>query len=164
MKARALIPAALLALLTGCAWYSGSNLVPGVSTTQDVRASMGEPAMVVHKGGETWLYYPRGKYARKTYVAQIGPNGVLQNIEQRLQLDYVSKLQIGASTEDDVRFVFGPPHEVTPFPRMKRVAWEYWIYEQADSPWKLEFLFSPDGILRAVQQIPQEGGRFPGLR
>ena len=141
--------AALLALVAGCAGYAGSNLVAGRSTDAQVRASMGQPAMVAHVGGETWLYYPRGEFARQTFVARIGPDGTLRGIEQRLDVANISKIQIGKSNMEDVRLLFGPPHQITYFALSKRTVWEYNIL---DNPTKrlLEVQFSDDGIVREV--------------
>jgi outer membrane protein assembly factor BamE (lipoprotein component of BamABCDE complex) len=141
--------AALVALFAGCASYSGSNLVAGSSTEAQVEASMGRPAMVAHVGDETWLYYPRGEFARQTFVARIGPNGVLRGIEQRLTVANISKIQIGKSNMEDVRLLLGPPQQVTYFPLSKLTAWEYKIL---DNPIKreLDVEFSADGIVRQV--------------
>ncbi len=143
------LAAVLVVLLAGCAGYSGRNLLPGSSTADQVRASMGEPAMIVQKPGETWWYYPRGYFARETYVARIGADGVLRGIEQRLAVKYIQELQVGKSSMEDVRELFGPPHEVTRFDRLKRTVWEYRIM---DIPIKrlLEVQFSDDGVVREV--------------
>jgi len=146
---RAWAAAALLALVAGCAGYAGSNLVAGRSTEAQVRASMGQPAMVAHVGGETWLYYPRGEFARQTFVARIGPDGTLRGIEQRLDVANIGKIQIGKSNMEDVRLLFGPPHQITHFALSQRTVWEYNIL---DNPTKrlLEVQFSDDGVVREV--------------
>jgi len=141
--------AAFLALVAGCASYSGSNLVAGRSTEAQVEASMGRPAMVAHVGNETWLYYPRGEFARQTFVARIGPDGILRGIEQRLDIANIGKIQIGKSNMEDVRLLFGPPHQITHFALLQRTVWEYKIL---DNPTKrlLDVQFSDDGIVREV--------------
>lgn len=146
------LAAVLVALLAGCAGYGGSNLVPGRSTAAEVRASMGAPAMIVHKPDETWWYYPRGYFARETFVARIGADGVLRGIEQRLTLDNIKYVQIGYSTMNDVRELFGPPHDITRFDRLKRTVWEYRV---SDSPqdWLVYVQFSDDGVAREVLQL-----------
>jgi hypothetical protein len=157
------LTALLVVLLAGCAGYSGSNLVPGGSTAAQVRASMGEPAMVVQKPDETWWYYPRGYYARETFVARIGADGVLRGIEQRLTLDNTKYVQIGTSTMNDVRELFGPPHQITRFDRLKRTIWEYRMF---DNPldWLVYVQFSDDGIAREVLQLRDfRNDRFDGF-
>jgi hypothetical protein len=148
---RWLVPV-LVALLAGCAGYGGSNLVPGRSTAAEVRASMGEPYMTVDKPGETWWYYPRGYFARETFVARIGTDGVLRGIEQRLDLANVRKVQIGTSTTNDVRELFGPPHEITRFDRLKRTVWGYRMHD-FDQLWLVYVQFSDDGVAREVLQL-----------
>jgi hypothetical protein len=153
MRAKAWIrngaAAALVALFAGCASYSGSNLVTGSSTQAQVEASMGRPAMVAHVGDETWLYYPRGEFARQTFVARIGPNGVLRGIEQRLSMHYIRQIQIGKSTMEDVRLLLGPAQQVTYFPLSKLTAWEYKIFQDPIKR-ELDVEFSPDGIVHNV--------------
>jgi outer membrane protein assembly factor BamE (lipoprotein component of BamABCDE complex) len=163
---RAWAAAALLALVAGCASYAGSDLVAGKSTEAQVRASMGQPAMVAHVGNETWLYYPRGEFARQTFVARIGSDGVLRGIEQRLDVANIGKLQIGKSNMEDARLLFGPPHQITYFALSKRTVWEYKIL---DNPTKrlLEVQFSDDGIVREVlllydHEYDKSGGGMAG--
>ena len=170
MRARSLIRnwavAALVVLLAGCVSYSGGNLVAGRSTEAQVEASMGRPAMVAHVGNETWLFYPRGEFARQTFVARIGSDGVLHGIEQRLDVANISKIQIGKSNMEDVRLLFGPPHQITHFALSKRTVWEYKIL---DNPTKrlLEIQFSDDGIVREVlllydHEYDKSGGGMAG--
>jgi hypothetical protein len=146
------LAAVLVVLLAGCAGYSGSNLVPGSSTEAEVRASMGAPAMIVQKPGETWWYYPRGYYARQTFVARIGADGILRGIEQRLTLANVRKVHIGTSTMNDVRELFGPPHEITRLNRLKRTVWEYRMFDNPVA-WLVYVQFSDDGVVREVLQL-----------
>ncbi|MGA8049952.1 MAG: hypothetical protein WCA09_07220 [Burkholderiales bacterium] len=149
---RGWVLAAMFVLLAGCAGFSGANLVPGKSTAAEVRASMGEPSMIVQKPGETWWYYPRGYFARKTFVARIGPDGMLRGIEQRLDDAYIKKVQVGESTMNDVRELLGPPHSVTRFDRLQRIVWEYRLSEPPFL-WLLEVQFSYDGVVREVMKL-----------
>jgi len=147
-----LVAAALVVPLAGCAGFSGRDLVPGRSTAAEVRTSMGEPAMIVQRPGETWWYYPRGYFARQTYVARIGSDGVLRGIEQRLDVANIQKVEVGTSTMNDVRELFGPPHEITRFNRLKRTVWEYRLHE-VPFKWLLEVQFSDDGVVREVLKL-----------
>jgi len=155
----------LVVLLAGCAGYSGRDLVPGRSTAAEVRASMGEPAMIVQKPDETWWYYPRGYYARETFVARIGADGALRGIEQRLDLANTRKVQVGTSTMEDVRELFGPPYQITRFNRLKRTIWEYRMRD-FDVRWQVYVQFSDDGIAREVlqlQELDSPGADMVGL-
>src|SRR5207249_3057513 len=61
----ALLSAALLA--AGCASFDGRGLAPGQSTSGDVERVMGAPAERRQVGAETWFYYPRQPFGRKTF-------------------------------------------------------------------------------------------------
>src|SRR5207237_4624368 len=85
MKIAALTAALALALaLAGCASFSGSSLAPGTPEAQ-VRATMGAPAMELRDpDGTRLLYYPRGPLGNQTYVAEVGPDGNLREINNVL--------------------------------------------------------------------------------
>ena len=119
--------AALLAIcLAGCATYSGSGLVPGQSTVQDVEAVMGEPALVRDApDGSQVLWYPRLPFGRESFAARIDPHGTLVSIEQRLDPQYIARLIPDKSTAEDVLDTLGPPYKVYQYPRKQREAWEY---------------------------------------
>ena len=157
-----------MALLAGCASYSGSGLVPGRSSAAEVEALMGAPALRLARpgGGEEW-YYPRGgRMGWDTYAVGIGPDGVMRAIEQRRTVENVARLEPGVATMKDAQALLGPPFEVTRFPRMKRTDWGYRIHE-APRWWIFWLQFSDDGVLREVIKLPdfeREGeAPFAGL-
>src|SRR3979409_1692765 len=77
--------AVIAALIAGCASYSGSGLVPGQSTVEDVEAGIGAPALVREAAdGEKTLWYPRLPLGRESFAARIDPDGTLLSLEQRL--------------------------------------------------------------------------------
>jgi len=138
---------ALTALLTGCAGYSGSNLVAGKSTGAEVQASMGVPAdKLVLPGGDSVWYYPRGPHS---FAVTLGPDGVMRSIDQRLTQANVAKLVQGSSTAKDVRELLGPPPTVKQFPRMQRYVWIYPM-RQAEERRVLWVQFSSDDIAREI--------------
>ena len=143
----------LFAWLAGCASYSGSGLVAGQSTVQDVKAAMGEPALVrpAPGGGET-LWYPRLPFGRESFAARIAPNGTLVSMEQRLQPQYIAQLQPGKSTADDVLDTLGPPYKVYQYPRKQREAWEYQLRTPPENK-NLYVQLSPDRVVREVYQL-----------
>ncbi len=157
---------ALLALLAGCASYSGSGLVAGSATGADVERTMGQPAARVAKAdGSSVLYYPRGPAGRETFAAVLGPDGKLRAIEQLLTDANIAKIALGTTTKDQVRELIGPPSAVTRMPRLPRDVWEYKIGENAD-PYVLWAQFSDDGIVREVFRAKDpevEGKSGPGL-
>jgi len=151
------------AILAGCAGFSGRGLVPGQSTEQEVEALMG-PAADVRKApnGETLRYYSREPYGRHIYLASIGADGKLRSLADTLSEDNVGRLRAGASREDDVRTLIGPPYRVDQFPAMQREVWTYKMYS-GTFPKDLYVQFSPDRVVREVMIIddPQFSAR-PG--
>ena len=141
-----------LALLAGCASFSGSSLVPGKSTRAEVEATMGRPAALLSRpNGDTLLYYSRLPFGREMYVATVGPDGVLRGIEQRLTRQNVARVAAGAQAKE-VRELLGPPFRAVRMERMQRDVWEY--------PWReiedrriLWVQFSNDGQVREVIEM-----------
>lgn len=140
----------LAVLLTGCAGYSGRDLVAGKSTAAEVQASMGAPAeKLALPGGDSVWYYPRGPMGRHTFAVTLGPDGVLRGIDQRLTMANVEKLVQGRSTAKDVRELLGPPPTVRLFPRMQRYVWIYPMQLVAENR-ILWVQFSSDDIAREI--------------
>jgi hypothetical protein len=152
------------ALLAGCAAYSGSGLVPGQSSVDDVVAVMGEPALIRERpGGERIYWYPRLPAARESFAARIDPDGTLISIDQRLAPEYISRLQPNKSTADDVLDILGPPYRIYQYPRMQREAWEYQL-RTPPTYMNLYVQVSPDRVVREVFQLldrEQEEFFFP---
>lgn len=115
---------------------------------------MGAPALrlALPGGGEEW-YYSHGRMGWETYAVKIGPDGVMRAIEQRLTVENVARLEPGAATMKDAQALLGPPFEVSPLPRMKRIAWGYHIHD-APRWWIFWLQFSDDGVLREVIKLP----------
>ena len=150
---RLLLCVPALLLVAGCASFDGRTLVPGQSGAKEVTTLMGAPALELKRpNGDTWLYFTRYPFGRATFVATLGPDGVLRGIEQRLNYWNIYKIQAGMRT-DEVRELLGPPREITRLPRKERDVWEY--------PWRhavrelrvLWVQFSDDGIVREVVEM-----------
>jgi hypothetical protein len=151
----------LFLALAGCASFDGRGLVAGQSTADDVERLMGPAAdKRAAAGGETWLYYPRQPYGRKTFVARVAPDGRLIALEQRLTDENISRLSANSTRGEDVRTLLGPPYTVTRFPRMDREVWQYYFRHFGDPgiPMTLYVQFSPDGVAREVYLIDETGG------
>jgi outer membrane protein assembly factor BamE (lipoprotein component of BamABCDE complex) len=140
---------ALAALLTGCAGYSGSDLIAGKSTAAEVEASMGAPAeKLALPGGDSVWYYPRGE-GRDTFAVTLGADGVFRGIDQRLTQANVAKLVQGRSTAKEVRELLGPPPTVRSFPRLQRYVWIYPM--ELDTERRILWVqFSSDDIAREI--------------
>jgi outer membrane protein assembly factor BamE (lipoprotein component of BamABCDE complex) len=143
---------AAMALVAGCASFSGSSLVPGKSTRAEVEALMGKPAAAVSKpNGETHLYFSRLPVGRKMYLAMIGPDGVLRGIEQTLTKENIAKVKADM-TQAEVRELLGPTWRSVYLSRLERDVWEY--------PWQLVedrrilwVQFGGDGKVREVIEM-----------
>jgi|SRR5688572_17213579 hypothetical protein len=149
MKILALCVAALL--LSSCASYSGRGLVPGQSSAKDVETVMGAPKeRITIAGGDSVWFYPRNPFGLETYAARISPQGTLVSLDQRLTVENLGKLRIGASTSKDVRELLGPPWRVTHAALQPREVWHY----RMDNGYMIEHnLFvqiSPDLVVREV--------------
>jgi len=156
---------ALALLLGGCASFDGRGLVAGQSTGQDVERLMGPAAdKRAGPGGETWLYYPRQPFGRKTFVARVASDGRLVALEQRLTDENVAKIRAQSTRRDDVRDLLGPPYLVSSFPRMEREIWQYYMRHFGDPgiPVTLYVQFSPDGVAREVYLLDESNRRGRG--
>jgi outer membrane protein assembly factor BamE (lipoprotein component of BamABCDE complex) len=120
------ILAFLLALAcAACASYDGRTLQPGVSTEADVRGLMGAPAVEYRSNdGSRVLAYPKGPLGTQTYMAQVGPDGVLRSVRQALNDDTFNQITPGM-TREEVQNLIGPPGETMAFALSGQVAWDY---------------------------------------
>lgn len=161
---RGLAMAAAALLLAACASFDGRGLVPGQSTESQVVALMGPPAQARPlPGGAKALYFSRLPEGRAVFVATIGPDGVLQSMEQRLTRENIGKLVADQSTAEDVRALFGPPGAVGYLPLKPREWWEYKYYDYQDRR-ILWVQFSPDdGIVREVLDMRDWAYEVPML-
>jgi len=150
-------------LVAGCASFDGRGLEPGQSTESQVLAQMGRPAEVRRlPGGAKALYFSRLPEGRAMYVATIGPDARLQSLEQRLTRENIARLTPDASTQDDVRELFGPPGAVGYLSLKPREWWEYKYLDWQDRR-VLWVQFSEDRILREVLDMRDWAYEMPTL-
>lgn len=123
------LAALLSVLLSACAGYSGSGLVPGEARLPDVVASMGEPALRWQGAdGTIQLAYPCGPEAPHTFMAYIGSDGRLLHIENVLVERTFARIVADATAEEVLRLIGPPqPHWVADFPARAERVWE-WRY------------------------------------
>jgi len=141
----------VVAVLAGCAGYSGHGLVPGQSSAEEVEARMGPAAdRRAGAGGETVRYYSRQPNGREMYAARIGPDGKLRAIEQRLTEANLVRLVAGTSRAGDVRDLFGPPYQINTYERLAREIWTYYMYGNGYQPMVLYVQMSGDGVVREI--------------
>jgi hypothetical protein len=119
-----LLPAAVALVLSACA-TSGFSLRPGASTESDVRGAMGSPAAeYTTREGTRELVYPRGPLGTQTYVASVGPDGVLRGVRNVLTDDVFNRIQPGLAQQEILEMI-GPPSDTMHFPRSNTMAWDY---------------------------------------
>jgi hypothetical protein len=148
-------------LMAACVSYSGSNLKPGVSTSAEVIASMGEPAMVwKNPDGSAQLAYPRGPAGTQTFMAYIGPDGKLQRIEGVLDMAHFAKIQAGMSKEE-VQRIIGPSGTLwtRTFSNSNTVVWSWLFCDSTSLQSFFDVIFdATTGLVRSTEQRPNYGG------
>jgi hypothetical protein len=142
MKARFLLPL----LLAGCA-SDGAGLKPGVSSAEEVVRSMGPPALeIANPDGSRNMAYPKGYFAGQTFMVKVGPDGLVQGVEQVLNEDTFRRIVPGL-TRDDVMRMLGPPVEVMDFPRLQQTALDYRYHDAWGYDAILSVMVDPQGIV-----------------
>ena len=158
MRARLLILPIAALLLAACASFDGYNLTPGQSSAEEVEKVMGAPAEKrAGPGGETWYYYPRQPYGRKTFVARIAQDGRLVALEQRLTDENVAKIIPNTTRAEQVSDLFGPPYQAGRYERLERDIWTWHMRRFGDPgiPVALNIQMSLDGVVREVYIIDE---------
>jgi hypothetical protein len=152
----------VLVLLAGCAY--GRGLVPGQSTVDDVRVSMGEPTLVRDfSDGTKTLFYSKLPYGREIWAAVVDKNGVLLSFEQRLTEKWISRIQPEKSTAEDALDLLGPPFRRVKMPLKDAEAWEYQFYGVPEYQ-TLYLEVSPDGVVRKAYKLyDRDIKRFPSF-
>ena len=136
----------VLALLAGCASYSGYGLKPGSATQDEVLRAMGRPALELpDAGGGHELYYPHGPLGTQTFIAHVDSRGVLSGIDQVLDDDHFRRIQEG-QTRDEVLHAIGPPGDRMRFGN-GNVAWIYRFIDTWGYASDFNVSFNPAGIV-----------------
>jgi hypothetical protein len=154
---KSLLAVAVSILLASCASFDGRGLTAGQSSAADVERVMGAPAERRQVGAETWLYFPRQPFGRKTFVARLGADGRLLALEQRLTDETVAQIVPNTTRAERVRDLLGPPYQATQFARMDRNVWTWHMRRFGDPgiPVQLNVQMSPDGVVREVYVIDE---------
>lgn len=120
----ALIGFSILALLCGCASYSGRGLEPGITSETEVREVMGVPAATWETpDGPVWAY-PRGPLGVETFLVRFDADRKLVLIEQVLDEEHFAQIKPDM-TQDDVLHLSGPPFQILTFSNLNEVSWDY---------------------------------------
>ena len=135
---RLVLLASVAVLAAACAAYSGSNLRPGESTENDVRAGMGPPRLALdNPDGTRGLIYPRGPLGNETYIVTVGRDGKVVSVDQVLNDGHFDTMPLGL-TEQEVLRQLGPPRDTWSFQLSHTHAWD-WKYKDN---WGYEAIFS----------------------
>ena len=150
------------ALVSGCASYSGRGLQPGVSTLDEVLATMGQPAMRWDDpDGRVQLAYPRGPAGLQTFMAFIDAQGRLERIEGVLDTPHFARIQPGKSDQAAILRLLGPsqPQWTMYFERRDELVWEWRICDDWSQVARFNVLFDGmSGIVRSTYQRPELRG------
>lgn len=132
--------------LAACASYSGYGLQPGAATENDVRTTMGRPALeLADRGGGKELIYPKGPLGTQTFIAHLDSKGVLTVIDQVLDDDHFRAIREG-QTQDDVLRLIGPPGDTMGF-RSGNYAWQYRFMDSWGYLSDFNVTFNREGIV-----------------
>jgi hypothetical protein len=156
-----ILPGVVLLVLASCASYDGRGLRPGASTEGEVRLVMGEPAMQFQNSdGSRRLAYPRGPLGHQTFMADVGRNGILEDIEPVLRDGVFNAIQPGLSRDEVLRMI-GPPSGTMSFPRLGHVAWDYKYKDTYGYAAIFSVTFDREGsvVSKISQRIDRNDGR-----
>lgn len=113
------------ALLPACDGIHLKEIQPGISRAEDVLARLGEPGArhLNPDGSVTWEYdrQPNGVHC---YMITLGPDQVVQKVEQVLTEAHQARIQPGMD-RDDVRRRLGRPGSIARFDNLGEEIWEW---------------------------------------
>jgi hypothetical protein len=158
-------------LLSGCAGYGGSGLIPGQAGVDDVVGTMGQPPMQWSDAdGSRRLAYPRGPMGVHTYMVQLGADGKLLRIDNVLAPEFFAQITPGMG-KDQVLRVLGPPQPAWTvyFAARDELVWEWRYCDDWNRLARFDVLF--DGskeLVRTTMSLREEQtgncGAFGGCR
>jgi hypothetical protein len=115
------------AVLPACDGINLQKLEPGVSTSAEIRSRMGEPdAEYRNDDGSVVWEYNRQPNGSECQMLSIGPDGVLQKVEQVLTEANFVRVHAGMS-KDAVRRLLGAPGSATVFRLSGEEVWDWRI-------------------------------------
>ena len=122
-----LFSALIAAALPACDFINLPEIKPGQTTANEVRTRMGEPGAQYSNddGSVTWEYdrQPSGVHC---YMITIGPDQVVQKLEQVLTESNYAKAREGLS-KAEIRRLYGRPGSIQRFDNLREEIWEWRI-------------------------------------
>ena len=154
-----LLMAIFSALLLGaCAAYNGHGLKPGEDRLEDVLRVMGQPAMRwQNTDGSVQLAYPRGPMGFQTYMAYIGSDGKLRQIENVLEPKTFARIRAGM-TKEQVLHLLGPstPSWTAYFEARNELVWEWRYCDAWSEAARFDVLFdNSDLMVRSTMSLTE---------
>jgi hypothetical protein len=144
---QAILGLTFLALLAGCASYSGGGLEAGVASEANVREVMGQPAVRwTTPTGEVWAY-PRGPLGVQTFLVHFDASGRLGLIEQVLDDGRFAKISTNM-THEEVLHLIGPPFQTIKFPRTEDTSWDYRYRDYWEQTALFSVIFDKAGLVK----------------
>jgi hypothetical protein len=149
--------------LSGCVALGGTRLESGVSDVYDVERALGAPAMRWEEAdGHQLLAFPTGPAGFQTYMVRIGPDEVLESIENVLTTKYFARIRPNM-TQDEILRLIGPPqpHWTVYFERRDELVWEWRYCDDWNEPARFNVLF--DGTSKLVRSTLSQTESLRGL-
>jgi hypothetical protein len=147
--------------LPACDAISIQELKPGISTVADVRARLGVPTQEYRNpDGTTTLEFSRQPSGVDCYMVTIGPDQILQKIEQVLTEANLAKVAVGMDREE-VRRLLGMPGAKTTYPNSNEEVWD-WLVAGTINTERAHFHAHFDltsGLVVRTSRLVEPGGR-----
>lgn len=141
----ALIFLCCIVLLGGCA--DPRYLVPGQSTTSDVRARLGTPTdTYTDRNGDQLLQYATGPEGFMTYQVRLGTDGRVKEVTQLLTEEQFAKVSPGTTTKAEVKNLLGRAMEEMVYSAGLTWSWRFSL--GARQPGFLVVTFNPDDTVK----------------
>ena len=137
-----------------------TTFASALSGKADLRRAWGRPTDIrfTPDAEEIWEY-ARGPMGRQTFMARIGRDGRIIEIEQVLTEAHVAQLRPGYSTSAQVRALLGRPGDVAFYSGTGAEVWEYRILDDASRTARILIQLDPDGIVTEIgKQVDTPGG------
>jgi hypothetical protein len=152
-------------LLGACAAYSGYGLKPGEDRLEDVLRVMGQPAMRWQNAdGSAQLAYPRGPMGFHTYMAYVGSDGKLRQIENVMDQKTFARIQAGM-TKEQVLHILGPsfPSWTVYFKARDELVWEWRYCDAWNEAARFDVLFdNSKATVRSTMSLTEAQMGFCG--
>ncbi len=119
--------AAIASALPACDYVALKELKPGVSTAEDVRAHLGQPAAeYANADGSTTWEFNRQPNGTECHMATIGSDGILVRIEQVLTEARLARITAGMDRAEVQRLI-GKPGSILTYANAKEEVWDWRI-------------------------------------